>query len=224
MATVALGLSCTMVAAQSTYTFTGAVFNQARTGLDYNTDSLGTANNRVYPGGSRITGSFTTAAPLSANLNNALITVTSYSFNDGSAGQAYASTDPEIFVAVPFRATTDANGDLVSARFEVARWQTAGPHSVTATNQNSRFDIIRVQPGDSSAKSDRNCLVLNGGLTACTSSDDDFENESHVTSGGSWLSPAPNPVPTLSEWAMILFGLALAAGAAITVQRRRFAV
>ncbi|WP_428151689.1 IPTL-CTERM sorting domain-containing protein [Brevundimonas sp.] len=32
----------------------------------------------------------------------------------------------------------------------------------------------------------------------------------------------PNPVPTLSEWAMILFGLVLAGGAALMVQRRRF--
>lgn len=31
----------------------------------------------------------------------------------------------------------------------------------------------------------------------------------------------PQPVPTLSEWAMILFGLGLAGGAAVLVQRRR---
>lgn len=34
---------------------------------------------------------------------------------------------------------------------------------------------------------------------------------------------APATVPTLSEWAMILFGLLLAGGAAWQVQRRRFA-
>ncbi len=32
----------------------------------------------------------------------------------------------------------------------------------------------------------------------------------------------PDPVPTLSEWAMILLGLTLAGGAALMVQRRRF--
>lgn len=36
-------------------------------------------------------------------------------------------------------------------------------------------------------------------------------------------APAPAPVPTLSEWAMILFGLILAGGAAVMVQRRRLA-
>ena len=33
----------------------------------------------------------------------------------------------------------------------------------------------------------------------------------------------PLPVPTLSEWAMILLGLTLAGGAALTIQRRRLA-
>lgn len=33
---------------------------------------------------------------------------------------------------------------------------------------------------------------------------------------------APAPVPTMSEWAMILFGLALAGGAALYIQRRPF--
>lgn len=36
-------------------------------------------------------------------------------------------------------------------------------------------------------------------------------------------APAPAPVPTLSEWAMILFGLMLAGGAVVMVQRRRLA-
>jgi hypothetical protein len=35
---------------------------------------------------------------------------------------------------------------------------------------------------------------------------------------------APAPVPTLSEWAMILFGLILAGGAALYIQRRQMAV
>ena len=43
---------------------------------------------------------------------------------------------------------------------------------------------------------------------------------------GQFIGPAPAvaapaAVPTLSEWAMILFGLMLAGGAAVLVQRRR---
>ncbi|WP_428149839.1 IPTL-CTERM sorting domain-containing protein [Brevundimonas sp.] len=37
------------------------------------------------------------------------------------------------------------------------------------------------------------------------------------------VAAGPAPVPTLSEWAMILFGLTLAGGAAVILQRRRFA-
>lgn len=36
-------------------------------------------------------------------------------------------------------------------------------------------------------------------------------------------SPVASPVPTLSEWAMILFGTVLAGGAALYLQRRRLA-
>ena len=36
-------------------------------------------------------------------------------------------------------------------------------------------------------------------------------------------APAPAPVPTMSEWAMILFGLMLAGGAALYIQRRQTA-
>ena len=38
------------------------------------------------------------------------------------------------------------------------------------------------------------------------------------------VSNTPAPVPTLSEWAMILFGLILAGGAALYIQRRQMAV
>ncbi|WP_082891488.1 IPTL-CTERM sorting domain-containing protein [Brevundimonas naejangsanensis] len=37
------------------------------------------------------------------------------------------------------------------------------------------------------------------------------------------VAAAPAPVPTLSEWAMILLGVMLAGGAALTIQRRRAA-
>jgi hypothetical protein len=37
------------------------------------------------------------------------------------------------------------------------------------------------------------------------------------------IAAAPVAVPTLSEWAMILLGVLLAGGAALTIQRRRTA-
>ncbi len=41
---------------------------------------------------------------------------------------------------------------------------------------------------------------------------------------GPAAAPPPAPVPTLSEWAMILFGLILAGGAALYIQRRHQAI
>jgi len=35
------------------------------------------------------------------------------------------------------------------------------------------------------------------------------------------VAAAPASIPTLSEWAMILLGVALAGGAALTLHRRR---
>lgn len=43
------------------------------------------------------------------------------------------------------------------------------------------------------------------------------------SASGSANSAVPAPVPTLSEWAMILLGMALAGGAALTINRRRAA-
>ena len=45
------------------------------------------------------------------------------------------------------------------------------------------------------------------------------------TALGNFIGPVPPvPVPTLSEWAMILFGLALTGGAAVMIQRRKMMV
>lgn len=74
--------------------------------------------------------------------------------------------------------------------------------------------------------------TINGGLSrvgSCSSSSGYFCNV--ATAGGSYLgatgyvstslTPTPTAVPTLTEWAMILMGVALAGGAILTLQRRR---
>lgn len=49
---------------------------------------------------------------------------------------------------------------------------------------------------------------------------DSFQCDGHTFLLPGYVAP-PAPVPTLSEWAMILLGVALAGGAALTIQRRR---
>jgi hypothetical protein len=63
----------------------------------------------------------------------------------------------------------------------------------------------------------------NGTLTSAT-----IDGSDHLTCDGDRLLlpgsvAPPAPVPTLSEWAMILFGMVLAGGAALYIQRRRLA-
>lgn len=50
-----------------------------------------------------------------------------------------------------------------------------------------------------------------------------FQCDGHTFLLPGYVAPAPAPVPTLSEWAMILLGVVLAGGAALTIHRRRTA-
>ncbi|MGO4408517.1 MULTISPECIES: IPTL-CTERM sorting domain-containing protein [unclassified Brevundimonas] len=52
---------------------------------------------------------------------------------------------------------------------------------------------------------------------------------SRFTSGATPVTPVlvsftPAPIPTMTEWAMVLFGVMLAGGAALTIQRRRTSI
>jgi len=49
---------------------------------------------------------------------------------------------------------------------------------------------------------------------------DSFQCDGHTFLLPGYVAP-PAPVPTLSEWAMILLGVMLASGAALTIHRRR---
>jgi hypothetical protein len=74
-------------------------------------------------------GSFTTAAPLAANLSNAPIAaqITSFSFNDGI--NTYANTNPNVRL---FQATvsTSATGSITSSNIFLELWQTGtAPHA-----------------------------------------------------------------------------------------------
>lgn len=51
---------------------------------------------------------------------------------------------------------------------------------------------------------------------------DSFQCDSHTFLLPGYVAP-PAPVPTVSEWAMILLGMMLAGGAALTIHRRRTA-
>lgn len=68
--------------------------------------------------------------------------------------------------------------------------------------------------------------VPDGNLTSAT-----YDGKDYITCGEHKFymtslmppPPPPAPIPTLSEWAMIALGAALAGGAALTIHRRRMA-
>lgn len=112
-----------MPAWATTYYFAGGPYT---TRFDHQTCSTGVCAD--YPAGARITGSFTTAAPLAANLPATEITplVTSYSFNDGV--NAYSSADANARIE-RFSVQTDATGKPFGVGVRLQRWQAAAPHN-----------------------------------------------------------------------------------------------
>ena len=126
--------------ATATYTFTGPPFD----------DFFGSG----YTAAMRVTGSFTTLAPLPANMPNSNIwaQVISYSFSDGV--NTIASSDPKAVVG-RFYATTDGAGRITSAaNISVDRW-------ATTPGVGNRYDSIRISStGLSSGLSNAQCGLL----------------------------------------------------------------
>jgi uncharacterized repeat protein (TIGR01451 family) len=65
--------------------------------------------------------------------------------------------------------------------------------------------------------------VSNTAVVTSPASDANPANNSATDSDSIILAATPTPVPTLGEWALILFGLMLAGGAALHLSRRRLA-
>jgi hypothetical protein len=219
---VGLVLLAPAASAQSTYTYAGGTINSFGEG-DPPTNG---STRQTYSLGGSITGSFTTTAPLAANLSSQNIgaLVTAYSFNDSQ--QTYASTNPNVR-KITFSVTTNGSGAITGADIVIHKWQTNGPRSAAGlASADSRFERIIISPISSRVSSNRACLALGVGVSAA--GDNDFcdlssgDEEFRATTGdpGVWTLP-PASVPTLSEWAMILFGLLLAGGAALYIQRRQ---
>lgn len=87
--------------------------------------------------------------------------------------------------------------------------------------------IIRVIPATGGASTPYHTVTGNPGLTALAVRDNVLYAGGFNTStiyAITLVAPTPAAVPTLSEWALMLFGVLLAGGAALTIQRRRIMV
>lgn len=220
-----LFLSPNLWAQTTTYTYTGSV----RTAFANFTSPCAIAPCANFAPGSKLTGQFTTAAPLASNLafGNILPQVTSYSFTDGL--YTYSSADPNMRAYV-FGVSTNASGNLVTVGINLQLWQTgSSPHvagnrwanAVIGTTQDESFNNQFCTTTGASPVTSVVDACTAGGSDASTSDGAALVAGTWVTSSGP-PPPAAAPVatPTLSFWAMVLLSLITVALAFHALRKR----
>lgn len=118
----------------ATYTFASFPYDPASI-TNFTSCSSGNCGN--FSVQMRQTGSFTTAAPLAANLNNVSIVASVLSFSIFDGLTTYASGDPLTRLKT-LTVTTDAIGAVTKVNGNVLRWQQPGPH----VNLVARLDMV----------------------------------------------------------------------------------
>jgi len=208
----------------TTYTYAGASYTSTNPFIPPCAAGL-CAN---YTTAMRLTGSFTTATPLAADLANVDIRaqVTAFSFTDGI--NTYSSSDPNARMIL-FNASTDSAGVPNGSMFiDLHTWITGStPH--TSADRFSEFVI------DSNVMLANNLPCSTVGTAAgiadfCLSSGgSDTSTSGAGAPAGVWAlagggpgSTTNIPIPTLSEWALLLLsGLVSAVGVATVRGRYR---
>ncbi|MBX3477442.1 MAG: IPTL-CTERM sorting domain-containing protein [Brevundimonas sp.] len=187
----------------------------------------------------RVQGVFTVPAPFAPNLTNYDFGPDLLAFDIDDGAVIYDSTDPRARIANAV-ISTDGAGNITGYRLvlQVLHGTGATYPVNNFADVEARFSYFLYEGGFAAAgRNNYVCLDRRGDSAAsgpgtCGSSnggpDSDIDNSSRFTGGGAPTTPvlvsyAPPVavVPTMTEWAMILFGLLLAGGAAMHLQRRR---
>ena len=199
----------------TTYVYSGAPY----TLVQNFTNPCGVGPCASYALGERISGQFTTFAPLAPNLvnQNVFPSVTSYSFADGV--DVYSSANPNSRVD-NFVFSTDASGTITSWNVIIMSWQTGtSPHA--AGDRLARFDLISSTPDVTENNTPCAAVVTapSGVTDACVV----FQPDTSTSFGdaltfGTWSVSLQQPIPTLSKWTMLLL-LALMAGVGMRALR-----
>lgn len=202
-----------------TYTATstgGYTFQSDYTGCNF---SGSCQNFSFLMGGS---GSFTTSTRLGSNLVNASITplVSAFTFTNGI--DTFSGIDPEVYVK-NFLVSTDASGAITSTSISVFKWISgSSPHVV-----GDALAQLSINSGTSNANHNMQCLTV-AGDGSCLSTFSSQADGTSTAAGATvaWSSPPPlapsaaAPIPTLSQWGVILTGACLAL-AGWAVMRRK---
>jgi hypothetical protein len=172
-----------------------------------------------------ITGSFTTAIPLAANLSFAPVTPLSYSFSDGvntiADSQAGARIDE-------FEVSTDNAGNITGVQIFLMAWRDGGgpvpPHAQTNADSptaNARLNAIVITPGGVAGDNDMYCSNYGAPADTCTgATSDSFSSAGGNSTPGVWVTKL-FPVPTLSETMLALFAVLLGSLGFTSVRRWR---
>lgn len=219
-----------MANAQATYTFTGGTYSATSNHTAADCTAVGGCAD--YSTAQSIAGSFTVAAPLAANLTNSAVSasaVSSYSFSDGI--NTISSSNPGARI-LSLSVTTNSSGTITSAGMSIQKWRDglASGHvaiAASSTTSNGRFDSMEFSNSTGYAFNNRFCTIVGvssaGAADSCLTSPP--QTDEYTSSGtalsGSWTSPAPATVPTLSEWAMIGLAGLLAILGMLSIQRGR---
>jgi IPTL-CTERM motif len=193
-----------------TYQYTGPVYTSV---TNFTPPCAGTAVCQNYSPAGQITGQFTTAAPLGANLADVSIVpqLTSYSFADGI--HTISSSDSRSRVIL-FRVTTDLTGQITNAHISLQQWATAAVSHVTG----DFFGAIFISSaGTVAAQHNETCdITLASPTDSCgvTSINPNAYSNAFAFAFGVWTtlaSPAAAvATPTLSAWSLALLSVLLA--------------
>lgn len=198
---------------------------------------------KAYAVGQRLTGSITFFGPLDPNLDvqtdDVGHMIDDFQLSDGQNTYTLLNAgipDPKMVINFA-NVSTDASGVITAFEFKFDRTNGA-PFNVSMTPSNdlqTRVATIYFTSIHPAVSVDNNarCLARGAVSNAPTNTPGagciqttvlPSEGASQAQAGAVTVSltpPSPAPVPTLSEWAMILLGGLLAGGAALKLHRRR---
>ena len=227
----ALAASWALIAGQAaaqvtTYEFRGGLYNTANAAA-----ACTLADCTPYTTAQRATLTLTFAAPLAPNLPAAdrSADIISYTFSDGI--RTTNGPGANAAIATAFIGTNAAG---VPISYSLIFQRTPGPpYTVNTLNDpNAHIDQVVLYPASSEAYHNFMCTSRVPPAQTAVTGPGVCDAQIYSAQSSRGLSAAPTvvtingmapaaAVPTLSEWAMILFATVLAGGAALYIQRRR---
>jgi len=188
----------------------------------------------IYTTSQRVSGTITFANPLvsdlDANTDDLGLQVFGYEINDGQNLFSYDGPNDTINAV---RVSTNSSGAITGFEFKFDKTNGAPYNTGAGGGAKARISSIYLSSVNNMAVANSNAICNTRGDfsaaampgAACQSENPDTAQGASSASAVSPVfalqPPPPAPVPSLSEWAMILLGGLLAGGAALNLSRRR---